>query len=99
MACFAGISAILSEKRDEVRAADIAVALIFLVLVSLPIFPISWIAVSGLSLYILLFTNVGSERRRKCRRKHGTSLEIRQSPGIVVISNLYGTYRFAPFLR
>ena len=64
MACFAGISAILSEKRDEVRAADIGVALIFLVLVSLPIFPISWIAVSGLSLYILLFSNGGSERRR-----------------------------------
>jgi len=69
-AAFAGVSALLGEKstrpgeKDEIRAADIAVAVIFLGLVSLPIFPLSWVAVTGLSLYILLFANGGSERRR-----------------------------------
>jgi exosortase/archaeosortase family protein len=70
-AAFASISAMLGEgaaqpgeKRDEIRAADLAVAIIFLGLVSLPIFPLSWLAVTGLSFYILLFANGRSERRR-----------------------------------
>ena len=63
-AAFAGISALLGEEKDEIRTADFAIAVIFLGLVSLPIFPLSWVAVTGLSLYILLFANGGSERRR-----------------------------------
>jgi hypothetical protein len=70
-AAFAGISALVGkaaaqpgDKGDEIRAADVAVAVIFLGLVSLPIFPLSWLAVTGLSLYILLFANGRSERRR-----------------------------------
>jgi len=58
-ALYAGIAAILSESRDELRPTDLAVAVIFLVLVSVPIFPLSWVAVAGLSLYILLFANGG----------------------------------------
>jgi hypothetical protein len=59
------VSALLSEKkRDEIRSADLAIALIFLGLVILPIFTLSWVAVTGLSLYILLFASEGSERRR-----------------------------------
>lgn len=63
-AAFAGVSALLGEKKDDMRAADFAVAVLFLGLVSLPIFALSWVAVTGLSLYILLFANGGSERRR-----------------------------------
>jgi len=63
-AAFAGVSALLGEKKDDIRAADFAVAVIFLGLVSLPIFALSWVAVTGLSLYILLSANDGSERRR-----------------------------------
>jgi hypothetical protein len=64
-ACFAGVSALLSEKKkDEIRSADLVIALIFLGLVILPIFALSWVAVTGLSLYILLFASEGSERRR-----------------------------------
>jgi hypothetical protein len=55
-ACFAGISLMLSANREELRPLDLAVAAPFLVLVTLPIYPISWVAVTGLSLYILLFT-------------------------------------------
>ena len=65
-ACFAGISAMLSESRDrdEIRSTDVAVAVVFLMFVSLPIFPLSWMAVTGLSFYILLFANGRSERTR-----------------------------------
>jgi hypothetical protein len=63
-ACYAGVSALLCEDKDEIRSADVAVGIVFLILVSLPIFPLSWVAVTGLSLYILLFANRGSERTR-----------------------------------
>jgi hypothetical protein len=63
-ACFAGISLLLQEGRDEIRSADLAVGGVFLILVILPIFALSWLAVTGLSLYILVFANDGSARRR-----------------------------------
>src|SRR4029079_12547681 len=63
-ACFAGISAILCEKREKIKSADFMVAAIFLGLVVLPIFAFSWLAVTGLALYILLFARDGAERRR-----------------------------------
>ena len=56
-ACFAGITTLLSGERDELRPLDLVVAIPFLILVILPIYPISWLAVTGLSLYILLFAN------------------------------------------
>jgi hypothetical protein len=63
-ACFAGLSAVLGGKKHEIRAVDLGVALIFLGLVSLPIFPLSWVAVTGLSLYIFFFANDDVERAR-----------------------------------
>jgi hypothetical protein len=63
-ACFAGISLMLEENRDEIRPSDLAVGGIFLILVILPIFALSWLAVTGLSLYILVFANDRSARRR-----------------------------------
>jgi hypothetical protein len=63
-ACFAGISILLQQGQDELRSADLAVGGIFLILVILPIFALSWLAVTGLSLYILVFANDGSARRR-----------------------------------
>jgi hypothetical protein len=63
-ACFAGISALLSEAKGEIRSADLAVAGVFLIFVVLPIFALSWVAITGLSLYILLFASNGAERRR-----------------------------------
>jgi hypothetical protein len=63
-ACFAGLSMMAQEDKEEIRFADLAVAAVFLILVILPIFSLSWVAVTGLSLYILLFANGGSERRR-----------------------------------
>jgi hypothetical protein len=64
-ACFAGISTLLQEDGDEeIRPADLAVGGIFLILIILPIFALSWLAVTGLSLYILVFANDRSARRR-----------------------------------
>jgi hypothetical protein len=63
-ACFAGISTLLCKDKDEILTADLGIAAVFLVFVILPIFALSWVAVTGLSLYILLFANGGSERRR-----------------------------------
>lgn len=63
-AFFAGVTAMLSEQKHELRWPDLAVAGVFLILVSLPIFPLSWVAVTGLSLYILLFASGASDRTR-----------------------------------
>ena len=63
-ACFAGISLMLQENRDEIRPSDLAVGGIFLILVILPVFALSWIAITGLSLYILLFASGSSALRR-----------------------------------
>jgi hypothetical protein len=65
-ACFAGLAALLATdgEREAIRPLDLAAAAAFLALVILPIYPLSWAAVTGLSLYILLFANDGSERRR-----------------------------------
>jgi hypothetical protein len=63
-AAFAGVSALLSANKGEIRSADLAVAVVFLGLVSLPIYPLSWVAVTGLSFYIFLFAKGGPERTR-----------------------------------
>jgi len=63
-ACFAGISLMLQENRDEIRPSDLAVGGIFLILVILPVFALSWLAITGLSLYILLFASGSSALRR-----------------------------------
>jgi hypothetical protein len=63
-ACFAGVYLIATGTRDGVRTLDLVVALAFLGLVTLPIYALSWVAVTGLSFYILLFANDGAERRR-----------------------------------
>jgi hypothetical protein len=63
-ACFAGVSTILWADRERIRPTDLAVAAVFLMLTALPIFAFSWLAVTGLSLYILLFANGSSALRR-----------------------------------
>jgi hypothetical protein len=63
-AAFAGVYLIATGSRDGIRTLDLVVALAFLGLVTLPIYALSWVAVTGLSFYILLFANDGAERRR-----------------------------------
>jgi len=66
-ACGAGISLFLDNKRnkvDEIAARDLATALVFLALILVPASEINWVAVTGLSFYILLFANDHATRKR-----------------------------------
>ena len=63
-ACVAGIALLLRDKGDQIKSADLALGVVFLVLVAVPVSVMSWVAVTGLSLYILLFTNASSSRKR-----------------------------------
>jgi hypothetical protein len=66
-AAYAGISLMLRDRADEISLPDLAVAAVFLMLVLLPVSPASWAAVTGLSLYVLLFPPrrraIASQRR------------------------------------
>jgi hypothetical protein len=61
-ACFLGISFILDEQNDEISSADIAVSAALFCLIILPVGAMSWLAVTALSLYILLFTPAKESR-------------------------------------
>jgi hypothetical protein len=64
-AAFAGVYLLTtSNKRDQITTLDLVVAAVFLPFVIVPSYPLSWVAVTGLSLYIFLFANDGAERRR-----------------------------------
>src|ERR1700709_2005325 len=64
LACFAGISLVHAKTSEQLQPLDLVVALVVLILVALPIFPLSWAGVTMLSLYILLFANNNPERVR-----------------------------------
>jgi len=66
-AAYAGVALMLRDRADEIRFPDLAVAAVFLMLVLLPVSPASWAAVTGLSLYVLLFP----PRRRAIARPPG----------------------------
>ena len=64
IACVAGVSFILRESSDEIRSADLVVGAGVLVLVIFPVGATSWLALTVLSLYILLFTNAAPSQRQ-----------------------------------
>jgi hypothetical protein len=64
MAAFAGIFMVIEKDPERLRPWDLAVAAVFLVFVTLPISPLSWVAVTGLSFYILFFANANADRVR-----------------------------------
>jgi len=64
LACLAGIALVIRDRRDAVRPLDLAVGAGFLVLVILPISTLSWLAMTGLGLYMLLLAEGHSARRR-----------------------------------
>src|SRR5215469_9195498 len=64
-AVFAGVYLLATGKsRDQIRTSDLVVSAVFLPFVIVPSYPLSWVGVAGLSLYILFFANDGSQRRR-----------------------------------
>ena len=64
IACFRGTWLILQKETDEVHSADLVVGLVLLLLIALPIGRLSWLAVTILSLYVLLVADPFSSRRR-----------------------------------
>jgi hypothetical protein len=60
--CVAGISLVMRDPGRGVSPWEIAVGSAFFVLVIIPIGPLSWIAVTGLSLFILLSSDVAATR-------------------------------------
>ena len=63
ISCAAGVSLVLRDRTIGVRSSEFAMAAGFVLLVILPIGPLSWLAVTALSLYIIIFTDVASSRR------------------------------------
>jgi hypothetical protein len=63
IACAAGVSLVFRDRTIGVRSSELAIAAGFVFLVILPIGPLSWLAVTALSLHIITSTNVASSRR------------------------------------
>jgi len=63
ISCAAGVSLVLRDRTIGVRSSEFAMGAGFVLLVILPIGPLSWLAVTALSLYIIISTNVASSRR------------------------------------
>jgi hypothetical protein len=61
--CIAGIMLVLHDRRVGVSALELAIGAGFAFLAILPIGPLSWIAVAGLSLYIVFSTDIDTSRR------------------------------------
>ncbi|WP_407180087.1 hypothetical protein [Bradyrhizobium sp. STM 3562] len=62
--CIAGIGLVLRSTAGKIRAADLAVGAVLLLLVTLPVAALAWAAVTALSLYILIFANFDDSGRR-----------------------------------
>jgi hypothetical protein len=64
LACFTGIRLILEERSENLKVTDLVAGLVVLIPIALPIGGLSWLAVSVFSLYVILFTEPLSGRRR-----------------------------------
>jgi len=80
IACIAGISLILLDKSDEIRVADLIFGAAYLAMIAIPINPAIWVAITALSLYILLLTNPQSARRRGAIILFATAVPMFWSP-------------------
>jgi hypothetical protein len=80
IACLAGILFILRQKRDHIRSVDLIISAGFLVLTFLPVFKLSWMAVTGLSIYLLLSTRAHTPRWRGAVILLATTMPMCWSP-------------------
>ena len=64
IACFTGISLVQADKTGGIRLVDLAVAMVVLLIIALPIGAMSWLAVTMLSLYVLLFAQATESQHR-----------------------------------
>src|SRR5215467_13453453 len=64
IACFSGVTLMLRERTGKIRPLDLILGLALLLLITLPIGALSWLAITILCLYVLLFTDSSSSRQR-----------------------------------
>ena len=64
VACLTGISLVLRDRTSGIDSADLAVAMVVLLIITLPIGALSWLAVTMLSLYVVLFTQATESQHR-----------------------------------
>jgi hypothetical protein len=64
VACFVGVSLVFVDRGGEVQKTDLILSAPFLLLIALPIGAASWLAVTILSLYILILGQPGDSLRR-----------------------------------
>lgn len=63
ISCAAGVSLVLQDRTVGIRSSELVLGAIFVLLVLLPIGPLSWLAVTALSLYVINTADVSSSRR------------------------------------
>ena len=63
VSCIAGVALIVRDHTKGLRPLEIALGAGLLILVILPIGPLSWIAVTGLGLYVFFSTDMATSRR------------------------------------
>ena len=64
IACFGGVRLILRERMGIIRPLDLILGLALLLAIALPIGALSWLAITILCLFVLLFTDPSSSRQR-----------------------------------
>jgi len=64
VACYAGVSLILKESSEKIRGTDLVIGLTLLIPTTIPVGGLSWLAVSALGLYVILFSEPLSPQRR-----------------------------------
>ena len=62
ISCIAGVSLVLRDQTPGMRPQELALGAGFVFLVVIPVGPLSWLAVTVLSLYILVSTDVRTSR-------------------------------------
>jgi|RhiMethySRZTD1v2_1073278.scaffolds.fasta_scaffold156894_3 exosortase/archaeosortase family protein len=64
ISCFRGTTLTLQQSTEEVWLTDLVLGIALLVLIALPIGRLSWLAVTILGIYVLLFSNPSPSQRR-----------------------------------
>jgi hypothetical protein len=64
IACFCGVRLIFGDRRGIIRPLDLILGFALLLAIALPIGALSWLAITILCLYVVLFTDPSSSGRR-----------------------------------
>lgn len=63
ISCAAGISLVLQDRTIGIRSSELVLGAAFVLLAILPVGPVSWLAVTALSLYVINTADASSSRR------------------------------------